>query len=84
MAKHYSVNAVVCSRGNTFDAEVHFTEEEWTRNDSKRETIAKVIRTGISSREIAKEVAEVVVHNVEVAIKDAAKTILRQYATAKP
>lgn len=81
--KHFEVSAVVCHHNGTFDAEIAFKEEEYTREGSERTTVQKLIQAGFSSREAAKSRASDEVKHVEDIIRDHAIAYLSRYRDAQ-
>lgn len=79
----FSVNAVVCSRSGTFDAEVHFVEETYCRGEGTRNYVSKLISSGHATREVAKSIAEAEAIRVEGALRGRVVNYLSQYSDAK-
>lgn len=79
--KYYSVTAVTCHRGQTFDAEVQLKIEEGFENEPTYRQVC--VETGFFKQESAKAAAERVADSVRAAMLDGANSVLNKYPKAK-
>ena len=84
----FSVTAVVCSRGNTFDAEVSFKEESAEIRGGEYCSDVKydqrLVLKDCTTREEAKQAAEERCKQIEDAIRKGASEVLSMFPEAKP
>ena len=81
----FSVTAVVCKRGKTFDAEVSFKEETYNHlGESNVKYNQRLIQVGFASEDVAKARAEGVAAHIEKIISSHVDDYLKQYKEAKP
>jgi hypothetical protein len=85
MRPMFSATAVVCKRGQKFDAEVQFKEETFMCDGSSDVKYnQRLIKAGFNDQEVAKAVAEGAAADLEETIRLMVDRYLSKYKEAKP
>lgn len=77
--KMFSVTPVVCSRGGSFDAEIVFKEEDYSRDGESCKTTQKLIEARFTTRDGAMARAKAECEYVEGIIRSHAVDYLAKY-----
>ena len=82
--KYYSVGPASCGRGDGFDAEIVFKEEEFVKDRSVVTYNQRLAKSGFKTREEALAHAEEVVTKVQAVLTSHVNDYLKQFKEAKP